>query len=580
MSLRSVYGAASLGLGAIAVWLPTAWYETIPRLSGLRPLPFSGVGLLRLVCLTEAILFAILAVRGTQYVSHRPRPVEVTGRTGARAYDLNRVPALWILGIVTIGGLWLRVHNLGLDLWLDEISPLVDYSRLSAAQVVGSYLRSNNHLLNTLLTRLSVSAFGQSEWSVRIPAVTFGVLTIPALYWVARLGLSRITALGAALLLACSYHHIFFSQNARGYTAYVLFALLSTGSLLRAARNDELRYWIMYIVFATLGMASLLLTAFVLTGHAILAALLLLARRRSGHDSAPLLRRFAAVFLIGALLAFQIYAAAIPEAYVTLTTVYSVPSTGFSLFSADFFNEMMRGVSAGFGSPLIALIFLLAGAAGFGALVALSWPLATGLVLPEVLTLGVLVAGGLTLSPRFFLLSVPLAMLSAVAGLETVTGWCSRRFIASARTIRLAWLAALVVMAAASLKSLPYYYRTPKQPYRAALAYADKHGNGAPVVVLANGVTGFKYYLARDTVAHIASRYTFVRTVAQFDSLSKIADTADIQLLTTFRRAIRIEAPGIDRELGDHWAQDTTFGATVGDGEITVWSKKGRFQRR
>jgi len=201
-------------------------------------------------------------------------------------------------------------------------------------------------------------------------------------------------------------------------------------------------------------------------------------------------------------------------------------------------------------------------------------------VLPEVLTLGVLVVGGLTLSPRFFLLSVPLAMLSAVAGLETVTGLCSRRFAASPRTVRFAWLAVLVVMAAASLKSLPYYYRTPKQPYRAALAYAENHGNGAPVIVLANGVTGFRYYLARDTVAHITSRYTFVRTVAQFDSLSKIADTADVLLLTTFRRALRIEAPGIDRELDDHWNEDTTFAATVGDGEITVWSKKRKLQRR
>ena len=85
---------------------------------------------------------------------------------------------------------------------LDEISPIVDYTRLSAAQVIGSYLRSNNHLMNTLLLKASISIFGENEWSVRLPAVTFGVLGIPALYWVARLGLSRVASLGAALLFA------------------------------------------------------------------------------------------------------------------------------------------------------------------------------------------------------------------------------------------------------------------------------------------------------------------------------------------------------------------------------------------
>ena len=82
----------------------------------------------------------------------------------------------------------LRTHNLGQDLWLDEISPIVDYRRLSAAQVIGSYLRSNNHLMNTLLLKASIASVRTEEWSVRIPAVTVWRLGIPALYWVARLG--------------------------------------------------------------------------------------------------------------------------------------------------------------------------------------------------------------------------------------------------------------------------------------------------------------------------------------------------------------------------------------------------------
>lgn len=578
MKLRSAYAAAALVLASIAAWLPTEWYDTIPRLSGLPALPFSGINLLRLICVVEALLFAFLAVREIRFVSRRSDFVLLRDRQ-APSYDMDRTAALLILAVITLVGLLLRTHNLGQDLWLDEISPIMDYSRLSAAQVIGSYMRSNNHLMNTLLMKASIAAFGQSEWSVRMPAVAFGVLTIPTLYWVARLGLSRIASLGAALLLATSYHHIFFSQNARGYTAYLFFALLSTGALIRALRRDELKHWILYVAAATLGMASLLLTAFVLVSHVILSAAVLFALQRSGGRITGLLRRLLGVFLIVGLLAFQIYAAAIPEAYVTLTAIYSHASTGFALFSSDFIHEMIRGISAGFGSPLIALVFLVAGALGFAALVRRSWPVAVGLVLPELVTLVALVARGLTISPRFFLLAVPLAMLSAVAGISAVVDWVSSRQAISQRSARIAWAGALVLVTLASLKSLPYYYRTPKQPYRAAIAYTEAHAKGAPVMVIAYAGTGFHYYLSRQAIQD-TSRYVFVRSREQLDSLSNLASSPGTQLVTTFRRALRMEVPEFDQQLANGWQQDTTFGATVGDGEITVWSRRvGALQR-
>ncbi len=572
MRPRAAYAAAAVTLASVATWLPTEWYDTIPRLSGLPPLPFSGVNLLRLICLIEAFLFAALAVRQTRFVSHAA-DVTALDRRATFAYDVDRTTAVLVLLGISVVGLLLRTHNLGQDLWLDEISPIVDYGRLSAAQVIGSYLRSNNHLMNTLLLKASIAVFGQSEWSVRLPAVTFGVLGVPVLYWVSRLGLSRIASLGAALLFATSYHHIFFSQNARGYTAYLFFALLSTGALLRALRGDELKYWILYIVAATLGMASLLLMAFVLVSQALLSAALLWATRRNGVAIGPLFRRVTGVFLIVGLLAFQIYAAAIPEAYVTLTTVYSHASTGFSLFSSDFIREMIRGVSAGFGSPIIALVFLIAGAIGFAALTEQSWPLAIGLVLPEVVTLAALVSRGLTISPRFFLLAVPLAMLSAAAGLAMVIDWIVARRDLRPNITRAAWTVAIILVVAASVKSLPYYYRTPKQPYRAAIAYAEAHGNGAPVIVIANAATGFHYYLNRDAIAD-SSRYFFVRSRAQLDSAMVMPAAANEQLVTTFERAMRIELPTFDKEISSVWQRDTTLRATVGDGEITVWSRR------
>jgi 4-amino-4-deoxy-L-arabinose transferase-like glycosyltransferase len=151
----------------------------------------------------------------------------------------------------------LRCISLGSDLWIDEITTIVDYRNMPTMQVIGSYLRSNNHLLNTLLMKAAIAVFGEHEWSARLPAMLFGVATIPVIYWVARLAMSRLASLGAALLLALSYHHIFFSQNARGYTAYLFFALLSTGALARGLQRDEMRQWALYVVSVVLGFASL-----------------------------------------------------------------------------------------------------------------------------------------------------------------------------------------------------------------------------------------------------------------------------------------------------------------------------------
>ncbi|MEO5902448.1 MAG: glycosyltransferase family 39 protein [Gemmatimonadaceae bacterium] len=575
MSSRTLYAVGALLLSVAAVAMPTGWYDTIPRFSGVENLPFSGASLLRLIIAFEALILGALAYRDPRYVA-RQTGVEAAlpGRRHVD-FDVGASAAGALLVAITLLGLWLRAHRLDLDLWLDEISPLRDYGRLSAAQVIGSYLRSNNHLLNTLSEKAAISAFGESEWSVRLPAVTFGVLAIPTLYWFARFGLSRIASLGAALLLACSYHHIFFSQNARGYTGYLLFALLSTGMLLRALRDDRLWLWVTYVACVVLGMASLILTGFVIAGHVLFSATLVWRLRKKREVAGPLARHITAALFIAGLLAFQIYAAALPEAYVTLTKVYTEPSTGFSLFSIEFFNEMIRGVTVGFGSPLVALIFLIAGTLGFAALLRTSQALAISLILPPILTVVVLIARGLTFSPRFFLLAVPLAMLSAAAALQVIASWISSRRRDSTVTPRILCAAGLILIAAASMRSLGYYYRTPKQPYRSAIQFLEERGDSSRVVIVGSAETGFRYYLLR-AYARDSASFAYTRSTTQFDSLTLAATSAHTRVVTTFSRSLRIDYPGIDARLAAGWQRDTTFSATIGDGEIVVWSRRER----
>ena len=123
----------------------------------------------------------------------------------------------WIIGGLMLLGTVLRIIELNNGLWFDEIATLVEYVRKPLPEIVSHYSR-NNHLLYSVLAYATLNVFGEYPWTLRLPAVVFGVACIPALYALGTVVTSRLEALLAAGLLAVSYHHIWFSQNARGYT--------------------------------------------------------------------------------------------------------------------------------------------------------------------------------------------------------------------------------------------------------------------------------------------------------------------------------------------------------------------------
>lgn len=569
---RVVLALASVPLALLAALLPSGWYDSIPRLSDLR-IPFSGVALLRLTFAAESVVLAAIAWKNVRFCRIDGLTAGFVPARRDVDFDVTARRAGILLGLITVAGLLLRLRGLDQDLWLDEITPIVDYTRLGAAQIMGSYLRSNNHLLNTLLLKASIGSFGENEWSVRIPAVLFGTLTIPALYWTARVALSRAASLAAALMIATSYHHVFFSQNARGYTAYLFFALLASGLLVWALREDSLWRWALYIAMIVLGSASLLITAFVLAAHSLLLIVIGILLLRCGHAITAYARRTATVLAIAGFLAFQIYAAALPEAYVVITSVYAEPSAGFATFSPEFLVEVVRGLVVGFDSPLFAFVFVALGALGFAALCIYCWPLGVALALPLILTAALLGGRGLASSPRFFLLAVPLAMLAAASGLQAAAGRLLGSRIASPRAALSLIAIAGLGLAFAAGRSLPYYYRTPKQPYRDALRVANERFGTDRIVVVANAAGGFQYYLRRLATAD-SVRYSYTRSATKFDSLTSVGAGANPQVLTTFSRALGMELPEIANRLSRDWQADTVLSATVGDGEITVWSRR------
>ena len=95
----------------------------------------------------------------------------------------------------------------------------------------------------------------------------FGVASIGRLFLFSRQAGSTRQALFAAALFTFSYHHIWFSQNARGYSGLLFWALLSSYFLIRALREDRPGLWLAYTATASLGIYTHITMLFVIAGQ-------------------------------------------------------------------------------------------------------------------------------------------------------------------------------------------------------------------------------------------------------------------------------------------------------------------------
>ena len=435
---------------ASGILLPQGWYVPLPSGEKLPLPPISGALLFQISLLIEGLVLVSLGLVGWKF--RRLRSAERLSGDGSprQAELLSQRTALWLLCAITLLGVALRLWRLDSQLWTDELTPRLAYGQASVFQLWISFRSANHHLLNTVLTNLSVALWGEKEWAIRLPACLFGLATVPTLFWTARLAISRWAALGAALLLAVSYHHIFFSQNARGYTSYLFFSLLSSGLLIRALQQDRFRDWAFYAVCMMLNFMSLLISAPVFAAHLVVGAGALLAVKARGAALTPLLGRLAAVFSATAFLGFQLYSPSLPQIGVFMARIYVEPAAGYAALSREFVTEVIQGLSAGVGSVSLLVVLgpaLVVGSAGFCSLLSRNWALCLALSLPSLLLTAFLLVIGWVFSPRYFLPVLLIGSMSAARGMEMI-GDLAGRLIPLGSIHRVALSTILVGLAA------------------------------------------------------------------------------------------------------------------------------------
>ena len=198
------------------------------------------------------------------------------------ARDAGLLAATCLLALV------LRLWKLDASLWYDEVLTLTQFVRLPVQDIVTSYSTLNNHVFFSLQAHAAVALFGESAWALRLPAVLLGVATVPVLFaLVRRIGAPLPWAQVSALLLATNYHHIWFSQNARGYTGLIFWCLLATIAFVAGSRRSAPAPWIWFSLAAALALYTHLSAAFYLLSLGLIYAAMLPGALRGAGGRTP-----------------------------------------------------------------------------------------------------------------------------------------------------------------------------------------------------------------------------------------------------------------------------------------------------
>ena len=169
---------------------------------------------------------------------------------GSRIRCTPRVATVAAMGLIVILAAALRLHELDVSLWLDEV--------LTHHGASGSFLDSLTHRTYPLyyaLANLSLR-FSDTEVALRFPSFMAGLLTLPAVYFLAKSWAGRTGGLLAALLLCASVFHIRYSQEARFYALVMLGGTLMTFYLHRCITHGGRRNWAAFCASAFLSLLT------------------------------------------------------------------------------------------------------------------------------------------------------------------------------------------------------------------------------------------------------------------------------------------------------------------------------------
>ena len=469
--------------------------------------------------------------------------------------------ATWALIGLTLLGAGLRAVGLNQQLWFDEIVTVLHTIRIPLGKLFTSYVWDNQHTFYSELAQLSVGAFGEHPWTVRLPAMIAGTLSIPALYLLGRSVVSRRESLCAAALLAVSYHHIWFSQNARGYSLLMLATVIATWCFLEGQRGTSNWPWILYAIVVALGAYTHLTMVFVAVSHMLIVIGQWLWASYHRLPRKQLWRPTIAICASG-FLTILLYAPMMDEIWAFYTADHDRVESEWTRVSWAV-KEALRGLQLGYGW-IVLLGLAVIGLVGCWRFAKNSPVVLALIILPGLLGLAVMMATGRNIWPRFFLYVFGNALLIVVHGIWGCAEAAS--FLIHDPQRRAKWVAGLGyglcgIAILQSFRMLPPLYQIPKQDMLAAIEFVEQQRQAADQVTTVG--------LASDVLQSFYQvNWLPIDQKSQLDVLTEHGGR--VWAVTMFPIQLQSTYPELASRLDQDFKTVKTFPATVGGGQVCV----------
>ena len=159
------------------------------------------------------------------------------------------------LVLILLLGVFFRFYNLGSEsFWLDEGTTSITVIKYDAWEIFKNVKEHGQTLseyypqydedlpLYYMVLRGWVNLFGTSEFAFRSFSALFGVLSLLAVFYLAKYLFNNKIALLATFLSAINLQLIWYSMEARQYSDLLFLSLLSVIFLLKAIREDKIKY--------------------------------------------------------------------------------------------------------------------------------------------------------------------------------------------------------------------------------------------------------------------------------------------------------------------------------------------------
>ncbi|MEM6334599.1 MAG: hypothetical protein AAF823_14805 [Planctomycetota bacterium] len=401
-----------------------------------------------------------------------------------------------VLGVLVGAGVRLRQWWFGRSLWLDESWLASNVMSRGFAELAGPLDDLQTSPLGFLWwAKGAVLLFGADERVLRSLPLIAGLLSLPAMWWVARLGMSRRGAAVAVGFLAVSSGAIRYADEFKQYGVELLMTLVLVGLALEVHRRfvSGAAVWLWLVGLVVAGVVGLWVayaSAFVLAGVGPVLMLESLVRRRWRAAGmlvgvgAAVAATFGVVYFAAQRQLAAEGSGAMEQAWTGQYLTLSVTQIAVPL------KQLRRLFDAGSVEyePTYLMVALLVIGLGF-AVRRDAWRAAI-CVLPIVVTVGASAAGKYPMAGRLLVFLVPLMVLLAAEGVSRMARG-GRSAGAVSVVLGVSLLVGLGVM---SLKFAITPYEN--QEARAVLAViAERHEPGDVVYVVRPADAHADFYL-------------------------------------------------------------------------------------